>query len=74
MAFASPEAKVDAAVGLAADPDTSVTADVAEKEIVNQSKIAGVTAFEFDPDATPEQKAAQARAVSDPFVNLSTLR
>lgn len=66
MAFSNPEAKVDAAVELAKDPDSSVTAKVAEKEMVHQSKLAGVAAFEFDPDATPEQKAAQARAVSAP--------
>jgi len=69
MAFSSPEAKVDAAVQLAQDPDSVVSSDVAEKEIVQQSKRAGVPAFEFDPDASPEQKAAQARAVSDPVAS-----
>lgn len=65
MAHPQPQDKVDAAVNLAKDPDSSVTAKVAEQEIVHQSKLAGIPAFEFDPDATPEQKAAQARAVSE---------
>jgi hypothetical protein len=66
MGLTKPQDKADAAIELAQDPDSSVTANVAEKEIVHQSKQAGVLAFEFDPDATPEQKAAQARAVSNP--------
>ncbi len=35
----------------------------AEQAITNESKKAGVAAFQFDPDASPEEKAAQARAV-----------
>jgi hypothetical protein len=35
-----------------------------EKHMVEQSKNAGIPAFKFDPDATPEQKRAQAQAVS----------
>ncbi|CZT42727.1 probable transmembrane protein [Rhynchosporium secalis] len=46
----------------ARDPDSSVTAEDAQQSIVAESKKAGVAAFSFDPDATPEQKAAQARA------------
>ena len=72
MAFPNPAAKIDAAVGLTTDPNSSVTADVVEKEIVEQSKKAGVPAFEFNPHATPEQKAAQARAVSDPVAHPTT--
>jgi hypothetical protein len=41
-----------------------VTSEAAEKEIVKESKDAGIPAFAFDPDATPEQKRAQAQAVS----------
>jgi hypothetical protein len=48
----------------ARDPNTSTTANDAQRKIVEESKKAGVAAFTFDPDATPEQKAAQARAVS----------
>lgn len=66
MASSAPEIKAQAAVEMAQDPDSSVTAAAAQKKIVEESKKAGVAAFEFDPNATPEQKAAQARAVSGP--------
>ncbi|KAH6671447.1 C2 domain-containing protein [Halenospora varia] len=50
------------------DPKSSVTANDAQRKIVAESKKAGVAAFTFDPDATPEQKAAQAGArVPDNF-------
>ncbi len=49
------------------DPDSSVTADDAQRKILIESKKAGVAAFTFDPDASPEEKAAQARAVSCPI-------
>jgi len=63
--MASPEAeiKVEGAVEMANDPNSSVTAKDAENKLVEESKKAGVAAFQFDPDATPEEKAAQARAV-----------
>ncbi|KAG9248511.1 C2 domain-containing protein [Calycina marina] len=56
------EIKAQGAVEMANDPNSSVTANDAEKKIVDESKKAGVAAFQFDPDATPEEKAAQARA------------
>ncbi|TVY20905.1 Uncharacterized protein LARI1_G001315 [Lachnellula arida] len=46
----------------ARDPNSSTTANDAQRKIVQESQKAGVAAFSFDPDATPEQKAAQARA------------
>lgn len=61
------ELKQQGAIEAAADPQSSVTADAAQKEIVEASKSAGVAAFTFDPDATPEQKRAQARAVCYPL-------
>lgn len=57
------EAKQQAAEDLARDPNSSVTAEDAEKVIVEESKKAGAPTFTFDPNATPEQKAAQANAV-----------
>ncbi|KAH7364213.1 C2 domain-containing protein [Rhexocercosporidium sp. MPI-PUGE-AT-0058] len=56
------ELKTQGVVEAAQDPNSSVTAEDAEQRIVAESKKAGVAAFSFDPDATPEQKAAQARA------------
>lgn len=57
------ELKQQGAVEAAANPESSVTADDAQKEIVEASKNVGVPAFTFDPDASPEEKKAQAQAV-----------
>jgi hypothetical protein len=61
------ELKQQGVIEAAENPETTVTADDAQKEIVKQSQNAGVPAFQFDPDATPEQKRAQARAVSTSY-------
>ncbi len=61
------ELKAQGVVEAAQDPNTNVTSEDAQKKIVEESKKAGAAAFTFDPDATPEQKAAQARAVSPPI-------
>ena len=58
------EIKMQGAVEMAQDPNSSVTSDDAQKKMVEESKKAGVPAFTFDPNASPEEKAAQARAVS----------
>jgi hypothetical protein len=58
------ELKSQGVVEAAQDPNSSVTADDAEQKIVMESRKAGVSAFTFDPDASPEAKAAQAHAVS----------
>jgi hypothetical protein len=58
------EAKQQVAVEAAQDPDSNVTAQDAQRVLVDESKKAGVPALQFDPDASPEEKAAQAKAVS----------
>jgi hypothetical protein len=58
------EIKMQGAVEMATDPDSSVTSDDAQKKMVEESKKAGIPAFTFDPNASTEEKAAQARAVS----------
>lgn len=58
------ETKQQGAAEAARDPDSSVTAEDAERVFVEESQKAGATALQFDPDATPEEKAAQAKAVS----------
>lgn len=66
------ELKQQGAIEAAEDPEAMVTADDAQQKMVEESKNAGVPAFTFDPDATPEQKRAQAQAVSrhfDPLKN-----
>ena len=58
------ELKQQGAIEASRDPDSSVTPADAEKKIMEESKSAGVAAYSFDPDASPEEKKAQARAVS----------
>lgn len=58
------ELKQQGAVEAAQDENTKVTAQDAEDVLVNESKKGGAAAFQFDPNASPEEKAAQAGAVS----------
>ena len=60
------ELRTQGVINAANDPDSNVTADDAEKAIVEESKNAGIPAFKFDPNASPEEKRAQARAVRAP--------
>lgn len=62
---AANELKQQGAIEASRDPNSNVTAEDAERKIVEDSRQAGVTAFTFDPDASPEEKRAQARAVRD---------
>lgn len=57
-------AKADVAIDLARDPQSKVTAEDAENILVAESRKAGAPAFKFDPNASPEEKARQAAAVS----------
>ena len=57
------ELKQQGAIEASRDPDSSVSAEDAEKKLVEESKNAGVAAFTFDPDASQEEKRAQAKAV-----------
>ena len=56
------ELKTEGAMEAARDPNSSVTAAAAEKTALEEAKKGGSAAFEFDPDASPEEKRAQARA------------
>lgn len=58
------ELKQQGAIEAAEDENSRVTAQEAEKLMVDESKKGGAVAFQFDPDATPSEKAAQAEAVS----------
>jgi len=58
------ELKQQGAIDAAGDPNSNVTADDAQRKVVEESKNAGVAAYTFDPDASPEEKRAQIRAVS----------
>ena len=56
--------KHDAVIQDAQNPDTKTTSEDAEQALINDTKRAGGAAFQFDPDASPEEKAASARSVS----------
>ncbi|KZF24395.1 membrane bound c2 domain-containing protein [Xylona heveae TC161] len=56
------ELKQQGVAEAARDPDTNVTSEDAEKAIVNETRKAGGAAYQFDPDASPEEKAAQAQS------------
>lgn len=57
------ELKQQGALEAARDPNSSVTAREAEDKVLEEARRGGSAAYKFDPDATPEQKAAQAKAV-----------
>lgn len=57
------ELKQQGAIEASRDPESSVSAEDAEKKILQDTRSAGVAAFKFDPDATPAEKKAQAREV-----------
>lgn len=59
------ELKSQGAVEAAQDSSNKVSAQDAEDTMAVESKKAGITAYQFNPDATPEEKAGQARSVSD---------
>jgi anthranilate/para-aminobenzoate synthase component II len=58
------ELKSKSAVEAAQDPNSRVTAQDAENVMAAESKKAGIAAYQFDPNASPEEKAAAAHAVS----------
>lgn len=62
------ELKQQGAFEASRDPNSSVTADDARKKAEIETKKAGVQALSFDPNASPEEKAAQARSVSLPLL------
>ena len=47
----------------ARDPHSKTTSEDAEVFMVEQTRAVGGAAYQFDPSASPEEKAAQARAV-----------
>ncbi|RMZ81796.1 hypothetical protein DV738_g1947, partial [Chaetothyriales sp. CBS 135597] len=62
-AMASSELKQQVAVAAAQDPNTNVTSEDVQRAVLEESKKAGAVALSFDPNATPEEKAKQAKAV-----------
>ncbi|MCJ1309428.1 hypothetical protein MMC25_003087 [Agyrium rufum] len=56
------ELKSQGAVEAAQDPHSKIDANDARKTLMDEAKKAGGAAYEFNPDASPEEKAATARA------------
>ena len=59
------ELKQQGAMEAARNGNSSVTAEDAERVIVEETKKTGNEAYQFDPNASPGEKAAQAASVSD---------
>ena len=57
------ELKSQGAAEAARNPNSNVTSEDAEKAMIDEGKIAGALGFQFDPNATAEEKAAQAHTV-----------
>lgn len=58
------ELKQQGALEAAQDPDSKVTAQAAENTVLEEARKGGSAAFQFNPDASPEEKAAQLKSVS----------
>ena len=67
------ELKSKGAEEAAQDPSSKVSAEDAEKIMRDESNKAGIAAFQFDPNATPAEKAAQARSVSVSKLNIKII-
>lgn len=59
------ELKAEGVAEAARDPGSNVTADDAEKALIDQARAGGAAAFTFDPNATPAEKAAAAKEVGN---------
>lgn len=74
MATPNPEAEIkqqgviETAEAATADPKSKIHPDVVEKKLVEESRNAGAVAYQFNPDASPEEKAKATSAVSRPFI------
>ena len=60
---AANELKQQGAIEAAQDPESKVSSNDAQRQIVANSKQAGVTAFTFNPNDSVEEKKAQVQAV-----------
>ena len=70
MAISQSNAELEAPL----EPQGNGSAIDAQKKLVEESKNAGVAAFTFDPDASPEEKKRQAAAVSSYLIALMKLQ
>lgn len=56
---------IEAATQLAQDPESKVNPDKVEEALVEETRGAGGVAYQFDPNASPQAKAAAAESVGD---------
>lgn len=56
---------IEASSQLAQDPQSKVNPEKVEEALVKETNDAGATAYQFDPNASPEAKAAAAESVSE---------
>jgi hypothetical protein len=57
------EGTIETAQELHEDPQSHVNPDKVEQKVVDDARQAGVAAYQFDPDASPEDKANAAKGV-----------
>ena len=60
------EGTIEAAQELHQDPQSHVNPETIEQKVVDDAKEAGAAAYQFDPDASPEDKANAAKGVYIP--------
>jgi hypothetical protein len=68
------EGTIEAAQELQKDPQSRVNPDVVEEMVVEDAQKAGAAAYQFDPDASPEDKANAAKGVRMRSVTLQRNR
>lgn len=57
------EGTIETAQELQKDPQSQVNPDIVEEKVVKEAQQAGAAAYQFDPDASPEDKANAAKGV-----------
>lgn len=57
------EGTIEAAQELHKDPQSHVNPDLIEEKVVKEAQQAGAAAYQFDPNASPEEKANAAKGV-----------
>lgn len=68
------ELKSHDAIEAPGDTNNIISGDDAQRVMVDESKKAGGAAFRFNPDASPEEKAAVAGAVSKQYSSVTLLQ
>ena len=59
---------IETAQAASQDPQSHIRPETVEKKLVDETRKAGFPAYQFDPDASPEDKAAAAESVRGLFI------